>query len=83
MQANVLTPSIFIAHEPQTPCAHDLLKVRDGSISFLILNNISKTFGPQLSISTSNVSTLGFCPVDGSHLYTFIFFKLLELVMSL
>ena len=68
MQANVFTPSIFIAHEPQTPCAHDLLKVNDESISFLILNNISKTFGPQLSISTSNVSTLGFWFVDGSHL---------------
>ena len=33
-----------------------------------ILNKISNTFGPQLSMSTSNVSTLGFCLVDGSHL---------------
>ena len=33
-----------------------------------ILNKISKTFGPQLSMSTSKVSTLGFSPLDGSHL---------------
>ena len=33
-----------------------------------ILNKISRTFGPQVSISTSKVSTLGFFPVDGSHL---------------
>ena len=62
MHAKVFTPSMFIAHDPQTPCAHDLLNVSDGSISFFILNKISKTFGPQLSMSTSNVSTLGFCP---------------------
>ena len=68
IQAKVFTPSIFIAHEPQTPWAQDLLKVNDESISFLILNNISKTFGPHLSISTSKVSTLGFFPSDGSHL---------------
>ena len=81
MQAKVLTPSIFIAHEPQTPWAHDLLNVSDGSISFLILNKISKTFGPQLSISTSKVSILGFCPLDGSHLYTFTFFRFFEFVL--
>ena len=72
-----------MAQEPQTPCAHDLLKVRDGSISFFILNKISRTFGPQLSMSTSNVSTLGFFPVEGSHLYTFIFFKFFEFDLSL
>ena len=68
MQARPLTPSIFIAQDPQTPCAHDLLKVKEGSISFLILNKISKTFGPHVSMSTSKVSTLGFLPVEGSHL---------------
>ena len=35
---------------------------------FFILKRISRTFGPQFSISTSKVSTLGFCFVDGSHL---------------
>ena len=68
MQDNVLTPSTFIAHEPQTPCAQDLLKVNDESISFFILKRISSTFGPQLFMSTSNVSTLGFFAAEGSHL---------------
>ena len=33
----VFTPSTFIAHEPHTPCAQDLLKVNEESISFFIL----------------------------------------------
>ena len=37
---------MFIAHEPQTPSLHDLLKVKEGSISFLIFINASKTIGP-------------------------------------
>ena len=35
--ARVLTPSMFIAHEPQIPSRHDLRNVNVGSISFLIL----------------------------------------------
>ena len=29
MQDKVFIPSTFIAHDPQTPCAHDFLKVRE------------------------------------------------------
>lgn len=36
-QARVLTPSMFIAHDPQIPSRHDRRKVKVGSISFLIL----------------------------------------------
>ena len=34
--ANVLTPSIFIAQEPQTPSLQDFLKVKLGSNSAFI-----------------------------------------------
>ena len=37
------------------PSRHDLLKVSDGSISFLILINASRTIGPQELRSTSYV----------------------------
>ena len=83
MQDKVFTPSTFIAQEPHTPCAQDLLKVNEGSISFLILKSISNTFGPHSFISTSNVSILGFSLFDGSHLYTLTFFILFEPVSSL
>ena len=82
LQAKVFTPSTFIAHDPQTPCAHDLLKVKDGSISFLILIRISKTLGPQLSISTSNVSTLDFCH-QMDPIYKHLFLNFFEFVTSL
>ena len=68
VHARPFFPPIFIAHEPQTPCAQDLLYASVGSISFLILFSISKTLDGQLSISTSYVSILGFSPVVGSHL---------------
>ena len=37
MHDKVFTPSTFIAHEPQTPWAQDLLKVSEESISFFEL----------------------------------------------
>lgn len=51
MQANVLTPPIFMEQDPQIPSRHDLLKVREGSISFLILSRASSIMGPQLEAS--------------------------------
>ena len=68
MHERVLIPSTFIAHEPHTPWAQDFLKVRDVSISFLILFRISKTLFPHVSKSTSKVSSLGFSFFVGSHL---------------
>ena len=53
VQASPLTPSIFIAQEPQTPSLQDLLKVKVVSISFLILIRTSRTMGPHSSILTS------------------------------
>ena len=52
VHASVLTPLIFIEHEPQIPSRHDLLKVNVLSITFLIRINISSTIGPQAFIST-------------------------------
>ena len=66
MQDRVFIPSIFIAQDPHTPWAHDLLKVRDESISFLILFKISKTLFPHVSRLTSKVSSLGFSLFSGS-----------------
>lgn len=42
-QARVLTPSMFMAHEPQIPSRHDRRKVSVGSTSFLILMSASST----------------------------------------
>jgi hypothetical protein len=49
VQASVLVPSMFMAHEPQMPSRHDRRKVSVGSISFLILISASRTIGPQSS----------------------------------
>jgi hypothetical protein len=46
--ASVLTPSIFIAQLPQMPSLQLRLKVRVGSISFLILMSASNIMGPVL-----------------------------------
>lgn len=43
-QARVLTPSMFIAHDPQMPSRQDRLKVSVGSTSFLILIKASSTY---------------------------------------
>ena len=40
---------MFMAHEPQIPSLQDLLKVRVGSTSFLILINASRTCDEGLS----------------------------------
>lgn len=52
MQAKVLTPPIFIEQEPQIPSRHDLLKVKVGSTSFLILIRASNIIGPHWLKST-------------------------------
>jgi ferredoxin len=67
-KARVLTPSIFIAQEPQTPSLQERLKVRVESTSFLILIKASKTIGPHFFLSISYISNLGFCFFSGSHL---------------
>lgn len=46
--ASVLTPSMFIAQLPQIPSLQLRLKVRVGSISFLILMSASSIIGPVL-----------------------------------
>jgi hypothetical protein len=46
--ASVLTPSMFIAQLPQMPSLQLRLKVRVGSISFLILMSASNIMGPVL-----------------------------------
>merc|ERR1712190_603791 len=61
-QASVFTPPMFIAQEPQMPSLQLLLKVRLGSISFLILMRASSTMGPQLLRSTLYSSILGLSP---------------------
>lgn len=62
MQARVLTPPMFIAHDPQMPSRQDLLKVKVGSISFLILIKASRTMGPQVFRSTSYSCIFGLSP---------------------
>jgi len=52
VQANVFCPSMFIAHEPQTPSRHDRRKVSVGSTLFLIQISASSTIGPQSPRST-------------------------------
>src|SRR5688500_7290783 len=70
VQASVLVPSMFIAHEPQMPSRQERRKVSVGSISFLILISASRTIGPHASRSTSYVSTRGFMPSSGFQRYT-------------
>lgn len=48
IHASVLVPPIFIAQDPQIPSRQERRKVKDGSISFLILIKASSTIGPQL-----------------------------------
>ena len=57
IHANVFVPSMFMEQEPQIPSRHDLLKVRVGSISFLILMRASRTIGPQLKMETTCILT--------------------------
>ena len=45
-QARVLTPSMFMAHEPQMPSLQERRNVRVVSCSFLILIRASRTIGP-------------------------------------
>ena len=57
IHAKVFVPSMFMEQEPQIPSRHDLLKVRVGSISFLILMRASRTIGPQLKMETTCILT--------------------------
>ena len=66
VQASQLVPSMFMAHEPQTPSRHERRKVNVESTLFLIQNNASRTIGPQSSRSTWNVSRRGLAPESGS-----------------
>ena len=80
MQAKVLTPPMFIAQEPQIPSRQERLKVRVGSISFLILIKASKTMGPQAFKSTSYSCILGLSPgLSGFQRYTANFLVLAAL----
>src|SRR5258708_30564398 len=67
--ANVLTPAIFIAQEPQTPSRQDRRNDNVGSIWSLILTNASRTIGPQWSRSMSKMSSVGLAFFAGSHRY--------------
>lgn len=58
--ASVLTPSMFMAHDPQIPSRQLRRKVRVGSCSFLILIKASKIIGPQAFKSTLYVWRYGF-----------------------
>jgi hypothetical protein len=52
VQASVLMPSMFIAHDPQTPSRQERRNVKVGSIFDFIQINASSTIGPQSSRST-------------------------------
>jgi len=52
VQASVLVPSMFIAHDPHTPSRHERRKVSVGSVSFLILISASRTIGAVWSRSS-------------------------------
>ena len=52
VQASVLTPSMFIAHEPQMPSRQERRNVSVGSTFDLIQISASRTIGPQSSRST-------------------------------
>lgn len=58
--ASVLTPSMFIAHDPQMPSRHERRKVSVGSTSFLIFRIASRTIGPHLERSMSYAWRWGF-----------------------
>ena len=58
MHAKPFFPSIFIAHEPQTPWEQDLLYAIEESISFLILFNRSNTFDGLDSLSVKDKSLI-------------------------
>lgn len=55
MQAKVLIPPMFIAHEPQMPSRQERRNVSVGSTSFFILISASNTMGPHLKISVHAV----------------------------
>ena len=65
VQASVLRPPMFIAHEPHTPSRHERRKANVGSTLFLIQTWASRTIGPQSSRSTSKVSRRGLASVSG------------------
>jgi hypothetical protein len=50
--ANVFTPLMFIAHDPQMPSRHDLRKLNEWSCSSLIFKRTSSIIGPQSFKST-------------------------------
>src|ERR1700730_18548548 len=70
MQARVLTPSMFMAHEPHTPSRQERRKVNVVSISFLILIKASRIIAPHSLRSIAKVSMPGFFPSSVFHRYT-------------
>lgn len=60
IHARVLTPPMFMEHDPQMPSRQDRLNVSVGSISFLILMRASKIMGAQVSRSTLYSCMVGF-----------------------
>ena len=53
VQARVLRPPMFMAHEPQMPSRHERRNDRVGSIVFLMWIRASRTIGPWSSTATS------------------------------
>ncbi len=53
VQASVLRPPMFIAHEPQTPSRHERRNASVGSMVFLMWMSTSRSIGPHASTSTS------------------------------
>ena len=68
-QARVLTPSMFMAQDPQIPSLQERRKVRVGSTSFLMRMSASSIIGPVLLRSKVYVCIFGFSDgVSGFHL---------------
>ena len=66
VQASVLRPPMFIAHEPQTPSRQERRNARVESMVFLMWISTSSTIGPQSSTFTSYSSQRGFSVPSGS-----------------
>ena len=64
-QASALTPSMFIAQEPQMPSRQERRKVSVASTLDLIQVSPSRIIGPQSSRSTKKVSTRGLASSSG------------------
>jgi hypothetical protein len=66
VQASVLVPSMFIAHEPQMPSRHERRERQRRVDLVLDLDQRVQDHRPHAARSTSYVSVRGFAPVSGS-----------------